>query len=494
MISPPLRATITQHRRTRRNLRRGHPLVLGLGLLLQVVAGAVSWMLVSHALTIAARGDADAAERRLYLIIFGALTGIVALTAIGMLGTALGKEQIALLLPMPLDPATRWRMMLTQNLLTIVSPVAVVGTTIALARAGWSWAVVFLLWLPAAVAIGILLALTLAWAFGGERLHVRQVAIGLGVWLGIDLVAFALLRNADFSRFPTPLLFIPDALLIATISFGPGAPILGRWYVGIARQMYATQSRSFRPLNPVIAWIGRRLAHRASPAVAVIVKEMRTQTRDPFVLLRLAIVAAAIPLAALLDGRLAAFLGTSDPDRIVPVLVIALIAYGMVEITPSPFGSEGNRLTIALLTQASPRSLIAGKATALVVPNLIEATAIFALLAWWHGISIGSTLVAFVAIAIAVTGCCVLLTELSAWDSDLTRRVDDRSQAILVEHMPIGARRMLALGVTLAAATGSALLIATQPCPLALPLLLAAHTITCILIGSRATRRLARSA
>jgi hypothetical protein len=164
MIDAPLSATLTQHRLAQRHSRQDRRWRWTFGIAVQITLGLLSWHLIASA---SAGGD-----EKLLLVMFGMLLTVMLLTVLNVLGTSLTRDQIGLLLPLPISFESRWRMLILQQAVK-TNALTLVISTIALFRVSWEWAIVFLLWLPSAWTLGAVLTLTLVWIFraGGARLR-----------------------------------------------------------------------------------------------------------------------------------------------------------------------------------------------------------------------------------------------------------------------------------------------------------------------------------
>ena len=194
----------------------------------------------------------------------------------------------------------------------------------------------------------------------------------------------------------------------------------------------------------------------------------------------------SLPLAIVLHSRFS----TIPASAGIAILAIALTCYGLVELSPSPFGGEGNRLLLAMQTDVPATSLLSGKILGLLLFNLLQAWAIVTIVSIGTGAELSTWFVALALTTVTVGGLCIALTGISTSDIDLERRVEDRTEALLAEHVPIGIMRMLGLGITgLTAACSIAILLRTSP-GIALPLLCLLHAGFAIVMWQFARHRL----
>lgn len=399
---------------------------------------------------------------RLWLLMLSGWISISVVAALATLQTALHRQDIANLVPMPLDDGTRWRLVL-MRVASRFGPVLALGMlslAFSLSRFGFAWALTFLLWIPAAMCLGVLMTLYVAWLSGNGS--PRGIAIALTL-LVPTVVAMTLLFFA--ARSPgqalSPLAMIPDAVLIPALVCGPGARRLGRWYLDLVQERYLAPAKARDFLGPLSAWLGVALSRYRVPWAALALKELRVQARDVFLLLRIVVMLGALPLYIATHGLLA------DRDihssALIAVYALVLATYCAIETTPSPFGGEGNRLTLALLCPVSTGSLIAGKTVAVVVPLVMQLWVMLASMGMWSRSDVVDLVAFGASVTVAVVAIGVIITCLSVHDIDLRTPVDGTTQAMLVEHVPNRPIRMLNIAVALMLASGTALVVIRLP-------------------------------
>lgn len=208
------------------------------------------------------------------------------------------------------------------------------------------------------------------------------------------------------------------------------------------------------------------LSRYRRPWAAIALKELRTQARDIFLVLRFALVAGSIPLYAATHELLP--LREVEAASLIPVYALLLGIYSVIETTPSPFGGEGNRLSLALLCPVSSRSLIAGKALAINAPLLLQTWVVVLLLSVWNGATPVAILWTSIAASLAAATIGMIITCLSIRDIDLSTIVEGTSQALLVEHVPNRPMRLLIIAVALMLALGAGVIILMLPIALSL--------------------------
>ncbi len=463
-MTPRVRALYRLHRREAAGQagRLALPMSL-LRIVLLVVLAARLW-------TMTGAWDALPAadmERRLWLLMGGSWLGVALLAALTTLQTAMARQEIGLMLPLPLDSTARWRLVLWRAAssfgLLIVGGVLAIAA--ALGRFGFDWTITYLLWLPASVCLGVLLPLVIAWLGNGGHLRRRAMLVAIGMLAALGTMIALTARQPERSSLP-PLALIPDALLITGATAGFAARWLGRWYLRLAQALVTAPRRARDYLGPLSRTLGALLARWRAPWAAIALKELRVQARDVFVLLRIAVMLGALPLFIALEPHLPAWAG--EASTLPAAFALVLAVYAAIETTPSPLGGEGNRLTLVLLHGVPPRDLIAGKALAVTAPLIAQMWIMAGLVVAWRDAPPVTVATALLTATIAVAAIGTVLTCLSAGDIDLRQPVESATQALLVEHVPASPRRLATLGVTLALAAGAAGAILTLPWPASL--------------------------
>lgn len=440
-------ATQFKHQRQQQHLRHEQPGVWVFGKLAVIAGGVFASITLKRA--------AEVGESQLLLTLIAMMGGVAALSAFRIYEATLTSDAARLMLPLPLDPATRWRAVIANAALSSSFPaLALIAAT--LLSAGWQWAVIVLFWIPVTWSIGAAISCTLSWSLGGGTIRWRVLVLLLLVLAAIG-AAVALLVTTPNPL--APLTLLPDAVIIGGLSLGPGASFIGRIMIPISQQSALAPPKTFAAFPRLTARIAGWLEKRPSPVLAIVRKDVITQSRDAFSLLRIVMVAAAFPASLLLARRLDS---TPDAARIATI-AIAIAFYALLELRPSPFGGEGNRLMLAMQSPIAMRPLLAGKVLGILVIELPQSWIVVSIASIGASSSLATWATAFAITNIAVIGIATAHTAASVWDIDLERRVEDRTQALLVEHVPIGARRMLTLGLTALIAAGSIISLLVLP-------------------------------
>lgn len=445
-------------RREHHHRRTEHPLLWAVGWLATIASGLGSFVILKRAED----------HGSLLPAIFSLLGGIMALSALHVLGSGLSVETGRLLLPLPLTPASCWRLMMIDALLVTGKPALTILIAATMATS-WQWVLVLACWIPVACTMGTAIACAFSWIHSGVRIRWRALIVLAGAILAAGASLWMLVTAP---RQLPPLMLLPDAFIFIGLSLGPGASFVGRVVQPILRQVATTPPATFALVPRLTTQLAGILERQTHPGFAIARKDLLTHSRDAFILIRVAMIVGVLPLAILLKPHF----GASIPSAAwIPALVIILTCYGMVELSPSPFGSEGNRLLLALQTDIASSSLLFGKVLGMLLFNLPQTWAAVTIVSIGTGAGLPTWMFAIASASIAVTGLCTILTCASSSDIDLDRRIDDRTSALLAEHMPIGACRMLGLGLTGAIAISSIAILIRTPPTMALPLLCLLH-------------------
>lgn len=382
----------------------------------------------------------------------------------------------------PMTITDRWRAAFVRVGFGL-SPVWLLSLAIAgiiLARDGWPWPVVAIIGMPTAGGLGVVAAVCIASLLRGQ--HRRR-------WLLVLIAAFPaslLMITLGPWTIPSPLLLVPDQLVWPAIGAFAVAGMGGRWLDGLAYDLnaYRQGGRSWLPLH---RWLSNRIMRRCPSATSAMLHvTVSRMNRDPFALLVLIGPVVIFPLMMAVDSRLPALLPADAPFLAGAIFV----AWCLTEIVPSPLGTHGRRLTLALLADASPRACLLGAwlGTSLVV--LPPTAVLVGATAWWN--RPGQLLtVSTLLFAIAIVDVLALSSALSAFDLDPGNLPDDAISSLVLEHLPLGAARLTGLAVALGSMAVTTTAIIAGTC---LASLMAVAALTAITLGAwrLAERRLGR--
>jgi hypothetical protein len=417
-----------------------------------------------------AAGDDVTAQRLCVLVVMTAITAAI-VTALVTLDRAISGDDPIVLLTLPLTPAERlWiaALRIVRDWRCVLVLTGLVTSAAALAPAEPFWAVALLGggWIGfVAGGLGAIIGVV-AWTrkASGWRMPWMVITIsiaGLLVWTATRVQVSA---EADMISSGVALVLALLAFLALT---GRRAGWLGSLYIR-AVQSLAT------PAGPVTVRAvpaATLLASRRGAAAAMIAKDVLAQGRDPFVLVRVVVTAAALPMALLLRQR-DALSGWSDV-QLMSCLAAALTIYSLVDTVPSPIGAEGERLTLWAIAPTSWRDLLIAKLVVFLPPLLLQGVVMVVVIGIWIGMS-GMEIATALALAIlAIAGPTTLLVLMSASDLQLDVPLESGMPTTLHEHMPHSPRRLWLLSGTVLLSALMMLAIWRLPLPGALLLLTA---------------------
>lgn len=360
-------------------------------------------------------------------LVVGTLWGGLALLALlGALHHGIDSERAQLLAILPIDPAGRFRALLTNTVLEgmgrwpLIVPLAAIGGT---GLSGWGWSLLLIVGVPATVALGVVAALIAArWLLPpGPALPVLLLgATGLP-----PLFVLVAIRLARVFEGVSPLAVAPVAIVLGGVLIGPLAGPLGRLY----RQGYLRSQAQSRTLGaPLLP--GRRAAvallarHRTAWA-ALWSKDLLTRGRSWLGWLRLLMLPIwllALPWAL----RFATLRGFEAPR--LALLISLLVPYViLVESNPSPIGNEGNRVALWLSAPRSLARMLRAKWIASAAPPLLSAGALAL------GLTLGLGAGTRAAAIVALDALLLLIAPLAlvVWGSALELRLGDHVEGAI---------------------------------------------------------------
>lgn len=415
----------------------------------------------------------------LWTLMLSVWSGVVLFSAFTTIRIGISDDRAALLILQPLTPAERWRALyvpvlvleaLPRVLLLTVVPMAVLGTEAI------PWLLMGLLGIAVAVLFGILATmLTLVYILPHPRASgcvASIAAVGLAApWLVLDARPMTL---------PVPgAWYVSTAFLGVLVAVvGPSTGPLGRLYIA-AYQRAQGRSRHRGAISlPGVRAVAGIAAHRRTASAAMVYKELLYQGRIKLNWLRLAVLFASVPVFSWVHSRLSLY---EIPDS----LMLAAYASGMalyvfMDASPSPIGSEGNRLSLYLVAPLDLKEYLRARLVVFLVPVLVLSVV--------SGVGMGlvlvlpgeDLLVTLVAIVLINIGVAAVVVWGSAWDEDLNLPVESGFQAMLQEQMPFTPRRIWILNLSALLLVAGLLVLWWFPAPIALVLLTCTQAIAVV--------------
>jgi hypothetical protein len=429
-------------------------------------------------------------RQHLWLLCARAWTGFAMLAALSTLRLGFGEDEAALLLTLPLQPASRFRALLALLLAEgLGAPTVAFGVVMAATLGSLGWAA--LPWLvlslagSAAVAcaafVGTTLALCALAASGAPVLRAAQLA-GMALAVAWAVVLAGWLPLAP----PLPAPGLAAAVLVLGLAAvaGPPAAPCGRLYVAAYHTLQTRSGRVTPRTPPGVGWVAQWLVRWRSITGATMVKELLTQSRNPFNWAR----AIAVFAYLLLFPWVASYLAHTSPAHLtrtqLMVAYLSLVALvSLIDTAPSPFGGEGNRLILYLTTPLDFAALLRARLLAILVPLLLEGLALSLVLGWWLRVDPTALALVVLFVALITAGTTTLLVYGSIWDADLSLAIEGPAAALLHEQVPGTPRRIQLIGLCLLLLAALLLIAWKLPSPAALPLLALVDAVVLALTG-----------
>lgn len=432
-------------------------------------------------------GDEVAAQRLFSLIVTAAIMAAL-MTALVTLETAISGDEPIVLLTLPLTSMERlWiaalRTMGDRRLFLVLTSVLASAAALVPVAPFWAASLLGVGWTGCIIGGASAICGVATWTrlASGRRLLTVAVAVALiGSLVGITTRAQVTGESGTIVASFALGLSLTTGLVVVN-----RAEWLGTVYVR-AVQALATpaMSRGVRRV-PGIRW----LSSRRGATAAMIAKDVLVQSRDPFLLLRIVVTAAALPLSLWLRQR-DVLSGWSDV-QFVSCLAAALTIYSLVDSTPSPIGAEGERLTLWVLAPTTISNLLIAKLAVFLPPLLIQGAVMVTSIGVWIGMPLAELVVLLVMVALLVAGPATFLVLASASDVHLDVALERGMLTTLHEHVPHTPRRLWLLSGTMLLAAAMILLVWLLPPLGAMPVLAAtdvAIATVCWIAGQRFLR------
>lgn len=378
-------------------------------------------------------------DRNLWLLCLVSWGGSAALTMIAALQEGFGQKAI-LTFTLPVPNPARLRILYGSIVYQLLNLWVIAGCGFGIAVVspaglrGFAWLVLQLTGHAFAVVVALLLLFAvIRWVLPRS---VKALWIAGIVLAAIAFGVFALVRNVAA---PWPLAVAGAFVVLLFLALGPLAGAFGDLY---ARAFYVIQASSPRAvkrrwMTVATSWL------RASrtPGAALFVKDLLTRSRHwanwGRVIMAIAAIAAFPLLRAQLRGR------GFDDAMIIAGFVLGGVLLTIVDGVSSPFGSEGNRLTLLLTAPISLARVVWAKFTSFVVPFSITAAATAAGLALAIGFGGESALRLAIAVVLMLIGIAALFVLGSVFDIDLDLEVEGGLQGLMQEEAPLTPVRLV---------------------------------------------------
>lgn len=437
---------------SRRVQSRSH--VSGSGVFLRI-AIALIWALISFVwLRTRINGWQDAGgdmfHQRMLALTFFTFTGVAALTALNMLQAGISGDEALTWLLLPMTPADRFRIAVVRVMFArdgVLALTTVLTSVLAISLSDPIWALVALVagWLGViAGAAGAVYGVCL-WS-AGSGISGR---VALVPFLALLAVPGAMLWTGTLPVLPPPAVAVIAGLLLAGSLIGMTggrATRLGMAYVRAVQLANAPGiARSARRV-PGVRLIIRHLDSRRTPVASMIAKDLLVQSRDWFFSLRLVVFLASLPI--FLQVRQ---LDAASGWPVVPTLAIfvaVLTTYSLIDTSPSPLGSEGERLNLWLVAPVTSEDLLRAKVAVFLAPLLLQGVATVLMIGWWTGLAGTELVVALTFTVLLVAGPVTFIVLGSTLDLRLDIPLESGLPTTFHEHAPHTPQRLWLLNIS----------------------------------------------
>jgi hypothetical protein len=374
---------------------------------------------------------AGSLDRNLWLFCLASWAGSAGLSILAALQEGFGQKAI-LTFTLPVPNADRVRILYGSIVYQLLNLWLIAGCGFGIAATlvlGWQsfpWIVLVL----AGHALAVLLSLFAL--FLSIRYLLRRPWTLWIVGGALSLIVFVVIRTASALRAVSPPLATGVFIVVLALALGPLAGVLGGFY---ARAFYVIQASSPRAVKRrYMSLLTGWLLQWRSPGAALFVKDLLTRSRHWANWGRIIVAVVAVAGFPLFRTQLRS--RGLDDALIVVAFVLGGVLLTIVDGVSSPFGSEGNRLTLLLTAPISLGKVILSKFTSFVVPFSITAVATGAGIALAIGLGEGALRVS-AAIVLMLFGISTVFILGSVFDVDLDVEVEGGLQGLMQEEAPL---------------------------------------------------------
>lgn len=389
-------------------------------------------------------------ERQMWTFLAGFWGGLSLLGLLYIFQTGLVDDETLFLFQIPLKASLRFRL-LYFHILIEQCGLWITGMTIVLGFVFGIQALPWLLLLISGAATFVLIEMVGIHLVIGNlllQIHHRRAAIISASIAGLVILALLIVRSWMPSwHFPSPYFISGIFALIVCLGAGPFARFLGEGYITAFHVMQALPAKKVVITPPGIGALSAWLMRFRGPYGAVALKELLSQSRNPFNWARFIAIGVYIFLFP--------FIQNAAASAHIPVIAmvcgfISLLTLAtMIDATPSPIGSEGNRLSLYLTAPLSPAQILWAKLIAHMPVLLIESFILGLALGLWLRFDLVHLLLILLMSLLLTLGAPPVLIWGSAWDEDLDLTVEGSMQELIHEQFPSTPRRLLLIGAGL---------------------------------------------
>ncbi len=384
-------------------------------------------------------------QNHLWLVLLGGWLGIGMLAVLATLRDGLSEQEASLLFTLPLTSSERFWLLSASILLHGPGIWMVLLASALTAIPGWqllSWLALCILgscFISLCCLLCTLLVIYYLWP--------APILVRIGAVIGMIAVTTTAVVLSIVRQFvmPDPLLSDLFLLLGLLICLGPGASLCGVLYEKAFYTLQGQLRRSNTRTSLVINWLCVCLGKWRSVTGAMLVKELLYQGRNPWNWLRIPVTLVyLLPFPwcyALIASR------GMTRDVFMAVYLAFVVLLNLIDAAPSPFGSEGNRLTLYLTAPLTTRALLRAKLLTYLLPLWCLAIVLGIALGGWLQSAFFTMILVLVQVLLLISGPMILLILGSIWDEDLNIAVEGAAQAFLIEQLPSTPRRLWLIGL-----------------------------------------------
>ena len=367
---------------------------------------------------------------QLWRLLAGLLLGIALFSLFKTIQTCLAAPETALLLTQPVSPRQYWWILFGEVFGTAVLPWLIVLTSL-------------LYWVLSQLD-GVAAWLWCAWLFSAALLLTMIVMVALAAilsqkWLGLLFAFMGITSLAVGPWLTVSRAFIVNLFLLVSSLFV--APLWGTILAEAYREAAKFSGRPFWLKVPARYSLTHRLLRWRSPFAALLVKEIRSQSRNWLSWGRIIALGVYLTFIPALQRFLQGLDATQETQIIIPAVLFGL---GVVlEYSPYAFSGEGNRFTLWLVAPLKTAVILRGRLLIYLLPALAAAFCLAGILAWQTNLRFNELASVMAAIVLFLLLTQIIYVWGSSWDLDIDMPVEGFIQTLLIEEAPINQKRLL---------------------------------------------------
>ena len=376
--------------------------------------------------------------------------GIGFFAVIAVISQGFSNDQAILLMSLPLSPATRFRSLYGLVVLTgVVNWIALANVVTGFSlvtKLGWQ-ALLWLLLLDMGVAVTVcmsMIATLLVIRFVLPRLKRAFIALVIiGAGAGAIFLLFPASHYSLHGTFPVQLLpVLTGALcgLLLLLVLGPLATPIGTLYQNAFYTMEGHSARRTALMLPGMRQFSAWLSRYRNLTGALVYKGLLNQSRSIYTWSRAVVLLICVALFPLLQKVMQAY-GFSPLAQVsIYASLVGILA--IVEYAAYTISSEGARISYYLLAPISMAAFLRARLASFLLPALSIGLIVCLVLSLWQRLPFYDAGLAFLLMALLLTGYTSFIVLGSAFDLDSTQVAEGAMQTLMLEELPITPRRL----------------------------------------------------